>query len=215
MQRQLAQYYYQTAVEKAIANQLTDATKLLDQSVVLNRELWQAWNVLGLCCYRLGDFSRAKEAWKQSCQLKPQQNPAEEYRATFQSPVFIQIQDRYSSALVSAQDGKYSAARKTLSGEDFPAGEFVHFSNLLGLCHWADGKIHLAFETWRNALQLDITNPLTLYYLREATVPQKQRVPFAKFWQGLKMFFSERWGFSCPFRSDSNPYPAAAKEDSP
>jgi tetratricopeptide (TPR) repeat protein len=193
MQGNLAHFYYSQAVALANDNQLTRAKEQLQQSLSLKPDLWQGWNVLGLCCYRLGEFALTKEAWERSRELMPEQNPAEEYLATFHSPVLSRIQRQYKSALTSAQQGEYGCAVKILQERSFSS--FVRFSNLLGLCHYALGDTSSALKAWGHSLRMDTANPLALYYIQEVTTPKPEKAEgaFARLWRGFKTFFSDRW----------------------
>lgn len=183
MKSQLARFYYDQALDLALTDQLSLAKEKLDACLSLNPQLWQGWNLLGLCCYRLGDFPQCKEAWTRSIELTPE-NPAEVYLTSLSS--LSQVLADYHTALGHALDGNYRRALRIMEAKSFPSYEIVRFANLLGLCQFAVGEKNAAFVSWGKSLRLDKTNPWALHYIREAALnPIPERI-WAKIWRAVK-----------------------------
>lgn len=159
--------YWQEGLRCAHSKKITLAVAALEKAVMLQEDKWEAYNLLGLCCYRLGTFDRCREVWERSLTLSPQDNPAAYYLEELNSPAQAYRMQRFNEALALAQRGRYRQAEKRLREKDVCCFSFVTFTNLLGLCLYGRHKKKLALWTWLQALTLDRENPWTLKYLQQ------------------------------------------------
>ncbi|PKM79098.1 MAG: hypothetical protein CVU88_07540 [Firmicutes bacterium HGW-Firmicutes-13] len=164
----LGKYYYRQGLRLAKEKRITPAVTALERAAALRQEDWKSWNVLGLCYYRLGKFRCAGEAWEQSLFRCPDENKAALYLEYLKSSDFLNICSKYNQGLELTRKGKYRKAEKILEKRELL--NFVSFSNLLGLCLYAQGKKKRAFQVWRQVLSMDRDNLLTLKYIQKSDI---------------------------------------------
>ena len=112
MIEQLAMNYYEQGAIMAAKGSITPAIDRLEKAVVLDEKHWEAWNVLGLCQYQLGEYSKAKVAWQESLDRCGDDNPASDYLKELEFPEFLSSRQGYNKALELAQKGDYRRAIK-------------------------------------------------------------------------------------------------------
>ncbi len=168
MFKDFGNYYYLQGLRLAGEKRITPAVTALERAASFREEDHNTWNVLGLCCCRLGQFSRAKEAWERSLFYCPNHNKANSYLEFLNSSEFLHICQRYNRGLELTRNGEFRQAEKIF--QDRELLNFVPFINLLGLCLYARGKKKRAFQAWRQALSLDRDNTAALKYIQNADV---------------------------------------------
>lgn len=166
----LSLYYYNQGLHFFSNNRVTLAKNSLEKAVAMSKEDWKRKNVLGLCYYRLGDFSAAKEIWAASLCCSPGENPASFYLKSLKEEGFLLLCQKYNEALLSARDGEHKKAERLLRDKKVSCFSFVSFINLLGLCLYAQGKKNKALRVWAQALTIDQEHPLTLKYLQQSLI---------------------------------------------
>ena len=171
----LAQFYFKKGLQHIRENKITPAVATFEKAVALNGGNWKIANVLGLCYYRLGDFSGAKRSWKRSQAQYTENNPATSYLEDLHGIDFSNCWQGYNKALKLAGDGKYRQAERILLLRETACFSFVSFTNLLGLCQYGRGKKKKALYTWLQALSLDREHPLTLKYLQQGFAGTKNQ----------------------------------------
>jgi tetratricopeptide (TPR) repeat protein len=134
MLEELGRFYFQQGLRCVKDKRITLAVTVLEKAAVLRESDWKIRNVLGLCYYRLGDFSKSKEAWEQSLLQSPEENPAARYLEYLQREGFSFLSQKYNEALELARSGKYKQAEQILVQKELLCFSFVSFTNLLGLC---------------------------------------------------------------------------------
>ncbi|ABR46518.1 Tetratricopeptide TPR_2 repeat protein [Alkaliphilus metalliredigens QYMF] len=184
MLQDLANYYFHQGLRLAKENHITKALEQLKKATALQGENWQALNLQGLCFYELGDFSKAKGAWKRSLTCKNQENIASHYLGEMEQGDFEDLCKEYNQALMLAKLKKYKKAIKILNSKEFASIKITSFQNLLGLCYLAQGKKVKALHVWHQALKIDIDNPYTLRYIQESLGNLEEKSWFAKWFAG-------------------------------
>lgn len=66
---QLSRLYYNKGLELLHTNKINDALIVLKKSISLVDTNISAWNLLGLCYYRLCRFKMAEYCWKESLKV--------------------------------------------------------------------------------------------------------------------------------------------------
>lgn len=160
--------YYRLGLSLALENRISSAVEVLEKAVIFDESNWKAWNVLGLCRYRLGDFNKAKKAWQKSLIINSETNPAARYLNDMESDEFKSLQKQYDLALELALLGKYSKAVRIINSNKFLSSSFVYPLNLLGLCLYGRGKFRKARSKWEMALSLDQDNPYSTKYIAKS-----------------------------------------------
>ncbi|MBA1336041.1 MAG: hypothetical protein HPY66_1862 [Firmicutes bacterium] len=166
----LGEYFYIMGAGLSRERRISRAVEALEAAVALKGDHWKAWNLLGLCYYRLGEFSKARRAWNRSIRLQQWDNPALEYMYDMTNPAFIEILRRYNKALELAAGKKYRQAGDMLERTLPGLPPLVSYVNLLGLCRYGQGKTKTALKLWSHAAELDRENPDAVRYIRSAAV---------------------------------------------
>lgn len=170
IQDELSSYYYSLGLDLAKGSNMTEGIEALKKAVGLKPSTWNAWNVLGLCLYRLGDFQSAKDAWEKSISIYDAEgeNPAAHYIEAIMEDSFINLCNKYNSSLSLAKKGNFKEAARILESKDFHNCQIVKFVNLWGLCKFAQGRRKEAVRIWSASLQIDVGNEDTIRYITEA-----------------------------------------------
>ncbi|MBM7583195.1 tetratricopeptide (TPR) repeat protein [Caldicoprobacter guelmensis] len=179
----LSNKYYRLGLSLALENRISSAIEVLEKAVVFDQSNWKAWNVLGLCRYRLGDFDKARKAWQKSLIINPETNPAVRYLNDMESDEFKSLQKQYHLALKLALSGKYSQAIRIINGNKFLGSSFVYPLNLLGLCLYGRGKFRRARSKWEMALSLDQDNPCSTRYVAESVRISNKKGFLVDWWE--------------------------------
>jgi tetratricopeptide (TPR) repeat protein len=185
MLEELGRFYFQQGLRYVKDKRITLAVTVLEKAAVLRESDWKIRNVLGLCYYRLGDFSKSKEVWEQSLFQSPEENPAARYLEDLQREDFFTLSQKYNKALELARSGKYKQAEQLLRQKELLCFSFVSFTNLLGLCLYGRGKKQKALRVWLRALSLDRENPFTLKYLLDDFTKTKTNRGLGRCFQGF------------------------------
>jgi len=160
--------YYNQGLELAKAASLTKALEVLKKAVNFNPSFVEAWNVLGLCLYQLGEFSFAKSAWQKSSEiLNSEENTAVFYLKQLEEKEFCELSKQYNHALFLAQKGKFKEAAAILSSVNMSSYKTVASKNTLALCRFGENKKIEALQIWKSALEMDRENFSILQYLKE------------------------------------------------
>lgn len=166
MLEDLARHFYLQGLWLAGEDRLTPAVPSLERAAALGGDDSKAWNVLGLCYYRLGQFGGARGAWERSLHYGGGDNRAGLYLEYLDSQECLRICRNYEQGLGLARQRDYREAARLLGSREMQG--YVPTLNLLGLCLYASGKEGGAWQAWRQALALDRDNPDTLRYLQGA-----------------------------------------------
>ncbi|NLI93095.1 MAG: hypothetical protein GX434_13175 [Peptococcaceae bacterium] len=163
----LSRSYYNQGLRMAREDQIGPAVQSLAKAVCYHSDNIEAWNLAGLCCYRLGKYKTAEYCWTQSVNKRQEENAACGYLADLRkaleetAPCFSQV------ASLCRQE-KYGQAAGILSKEictrfDLATG----LLNFLGVLQVLDGKMNEAVKCWTTVLALDKADPDAGLYLED------------------------------------------------
>ena len=161
----LSLYYYNKGLQQARESRISTAAKTLVKAVSYDRGNIQAWNLAGLCYYRLGEYKSAAYCWTQSLQQLPENNRAAAFLADLQNA--LEETDPYFSHVASlCRQQKYRQAAGILSKEI--CSRFALSAalwNYLGVIHLLSGRTTAAVKCWQTVLSIDKSNVAAARYL--------------------------------------------------
>ncbi|NSW91117.1 MAG: hypothetical protein HPY74_10690 [Firmicutes bacterium] len=178
-------YYYNMGLKRARNNEITLAVEALSIAVALKGDNIYAWNLLGLCYYRLGKLPTAEYCWMVSLYVNNQDNPASEYIKSVKEEKKA-LEDCVSSITALIGEREYKKALKVLQKKlqksrgfirkfilknnntderDSEINDNVMMLNYIGLLYMLSGKRKKALKAWGKALLLDAANPQALMYI--------------------------------------------------
>jgi tetratricopeptide (TPR) repeat protein len=163
----LSRFYYNQGLHQAREDRIGAAVQNLAKAVSYDSDNIEAWNLAGLCYYRLGKYKTAEYCWTLSVHKRPEGNAAGDYLADLRNtleetgPYFSQV-----ASLCGYE--KYGQAAGILSKEicsrfDLSAG----LLNLLGVLRILNGKASAAVKCWTTVLSIDKSNAGAALYLAE------------------------------------------------
>lgn len=163
----LSRFYYNQGLQQAREDRIGAAVQNLAKAVSYDSDNIEAWNLAGLCYYRLGKYKTAEYCWTRSVHKRREGNAAGDYLSDLRNtleetgPYFSQV-----AALCGHK--KYGQAAGILSKEicsrfDLSAG----LLNLLGVLRVLDGKTGAAVKCWTTVLSIDKSNAGAALYLSE------------------------------------------------
>jgi tetratricopeptide (TPR) repeat protein len=167
MIKNLSAAYFNTALQLARDNQPGRAVTTLLKAVNYDSENTEAWNLTGLCHYRLGNYKSARYCWQQSLQHAPAENPAAFYLNDLNGAL-SETAPWFEEVTSLCRQKKYGPAAtifRTKICSRFPPS--VHLLNYLGVLKMLEGKTKEAGKCWSDALSLDKENADAVRYLNE------------------------------------------------
>lgn len=170
---------YNDGLERARVRDLSGAIEVLSQSLKLNKRNIPARNLLGLVYFEMGEVVSALSQWIISKNLEPKKNPADDYiQAVQANPARLetinQTIKKYNQSLLYCQQGSRDLAviqlKKVLSMNP----KLVKAHQLLALLYMQNEEYERARKELKRALAIDMTNTITLGYLKELDQLPKQ-----------------------------------------
>ena len=161
---------YNEALEKAKENDLSGAAEQLEQSLIFDKNNYQARNLLGLIYYELGRIAEALRHWIISTSYQTQDNPAEAYINQLQKNA-RDMEKRndavrmYNQSLLYLQQGSDDLAIIQLKKSLDINPDFIDAYNLFTLCCIMEKNYKRAHQFIETVLQKDIKNPYALRYM--------------------------------------------------
>jgi len=175
----LSSFYYNNGLSYACSHNVTLAVEWLKKSVCYNRRNTTAWNLLGLCFFRLGNFGMAEYCWIESVKNG---DPVEAPR--YLDNIKGVGSTGYSAlkkALALSSTGRCKKALKILD-EEVPDGlkKSAALLNYTGILKYVAGRKKEAVSIWQEAAAMDVSNPQSNLYLRFAGSPGKRTAGILK-----------------------------------
>ncbi|MDP3487064.1 MAG: tetratricopeptide repeat protein [Bacillota bacterium] len=167
MFRELSLAYYNCGMQLAKNSRLGSAVQSLGKAISYDSSFIEAWNLIGLCCYRLGKYQEADYYWQQSLQRSQAQNAATHYLADLRGSI-SQAMPYFAKVEALCQQKDYGRAAALFSAHicaHFPVS--VSMLNYLGVLHVLDGKPRKASKCWTDVLSIDKDNVEARRYLNE------------------------------------------------
>jgi len=163
----LSRFYFNKGLSLVREDQIGPALQNLDKAVSYNTDNIEAWNLAGLCYYRLGKYKTAEYCWTQSVNKRLEGNAAGAYLADLRgtleetAPYFFQ-----TSAL--CREERYGQAARIVSKEICSRFDSsARLLNYLGVLQQLAGKTDLAVQCWTNVISLDKSNTDARLYLED------------------------------------------------
>ncbi|MCQ2507227.1 MAG: hypothetical protein MJ097_00390 [Dorea sp.] len=173
-------YWYNDALRKAKARDLTGACASLKKSLQYNRSNVDARNLLGLCMFGRGDVMEALTQWILSKNYRTDNNMADDYiqKVCGNSKEFAKLNQAaksYNNALIFAREGKTEEAEMLVKKAIENNPEHVKAYQLYTLLALEKDDESLARQMIHKAYRLDVTDPATLRYMHEINLRNKER----------------------------------------
>lgn len=184
MLNSLAQFYFNQSLELANKGELSSALDCISRAVSYDSSNIEAWNMAGLCAYRLGKYKMAEYFWEQSLRNTNDQNRAAVYLADLKKSLEATSQ-HFSKVTVFCQQGQYKKAAELVDKAICPRfGCSAELLNLLGVLQMLGGKTSQAVTSWERALTVDQANRKAQRYLKEVRGSFSYKI--SKLWNTLK-----------------------------
>lgn len=166
---------YNDGLAKAKVRDLSGAVQILKKSLELYKKNTNARNLLGLVYFEMGETVSALGEWVISKHFQPENNDADAYMEEIQSnPTQLdtanQAIKKYNSALLSAKQGNEDLAMIQLKKVTSINPKFIRAHQLLALLYMKSGENEKAKKYLLKAAKIDVSNTLTLKYLKELGV---------------------------------------------
>lgn len=167
MLENLSRFYYNKGLRLAREDEIGPAVQNLTKAVSYNSDNIEAWNLAGLCYYRLGKYKTAEYCWTQSVNKRREGNAASDYLADLMNT--LEETGPYFSQIASlCQQEKYGQAAGILSKKICSRFDLsIGLLNFLGVLQVLDGKINRAVKCWTTVLSLDKSNADARLYLED------------------------------------------------
>lgn len=161
----LSRYYYNKGLQEARQRQISLAVRSLAGAVSFDSKNWQAWNLAGLCHYRLGSYKTARWCWQKSMEMQPAANGAAAYLNILEQNLQA-TESFFKQVAALAAQKKYREAARVLREEICSRfGAAAALYNYLGLLEVLGGKPGAAARCWENVLKVDSGNAAAERYL--------------------------------------------------
>ncbi len=174
-------------LECAKVSDVTGAIKYLSNSVMLNKSNYNAFNLLGLCYYQVGEISLAIEQWVISKKIQSENNDATRYldKVRASKSKLSNYNDsvkKYNQALEHCSKGSVDISMVSLKKAISLNPSFVNARLVLALCYYKDNKKSSALKEVNKVLEIDGGNLLAKKYLKEFSdkAPVKEEVQLEK-----------------------------------
>ncbi|MFO7953105.1 MAG: tetratricopeptide repeat protein [Bacillota bacterium] len=167
MTEHLSRIYYNRGLELAREDYPKEAVLNLRKAISYDPDNISAWNLTGLCYYRMGKFKTAGYCWAHSVNRNRETNKATDYLVDLKA-AFKETGPSFNRLYKLCADRKYHQAAKILNNEIIP-----HFDasedllNMLGILRLLEGKPRMAMDCWEKALTVNKKSTAALCYLNE------------------------------------------------
>lgn len=190
---------YNDGLEAALAQDLSAAATLLEQSILFDKNNYQARNLLGLVYAETGRMADALKHWIVSNSLVSENNPAAGYIEYLQKHArkMDQYNDAvrlYNQALHYLHQGSDDLAIIQLKKSLDLSPGFIDANNLMTLCCLMEHNEKRAQHFIDAVLRKDVNNPIALRYSQElgkerrgSVGKQKKRAAGAEVAQGISV----------------------------
>jgi len=168
--------HYNRGLQHARAGRLGEAIKSLAGAMSYDPGNVEAWNLVGLCYYRLGLYAMAGQCWGGSVERKRDANPAAAYLVKLRTAL-EQGKPLFSQVEVLTSRREYTRAAQVLEGDILPLfGPSEMLLCKLGLLKALQGKRDQAVQCWKQALAVNADSEDAGRYLAEMAVRPLSRL---------------------------------------
>ncbi len=191
MTDQLSQIYYNRGLKLSRAACLHEAATSLIKAISCDPNNISAWNLAGLCYYRMGKFKTAGYCWAHSVNRSRENNKALAYLTDLKMAL-QETGPAFDRLYKLCADKKYGHAAAVLKKEITPCFDAAEdLLTMLGVLRILEGKPGLAVECWEKAVAVNKRSPAALRYLK--AVKQKPGYRFYRIKARL-INFMRGWG---------------------
>lgn len=162
-----SQSYYNCALKYLNDKQVLNAYEMLLKSINFYSKDVDALNLLGLTCYMLCDFDKAKYYWAKSKSINEDNNRAIYYLNIMESEKFELLICEYNNAIDLIDKSNYKEAITKLDLIIDMDDDLIEPYAIIGLCYLALDDYNMAKSYIKKALSKDRNNIRYLYYLDE------------------------------------------------
>lgn len=163
-------------LEMLCQQDISGAVKKLKEAFYIMPHDIQTLNLMGNCCYILGEFEKAESYWHEVLQYEPNNKIARSKLRNFKAPAFKFWLKRYYNALALIQNREYEKAKEILHELLQENDSFISVYKFLGLCYKELGEGTDALKVWRQGLKLDKNNEELQGYIADTV--NKNKLPF-------------------------------------
>ncbi|MBS4021326.1 MAG: tetratricopeptide repeat protein [Dethiobacter sp.] len=162
----LSRFYYNSGLQLARKDQISEAVEHLLKALSYDSNNIEAWNLAGLCYYRLGKYKTAECCWSRSVDKSPAESNAVGYLTDLRQT--LQDTDKHFTWAASlCRQGKYGQAAGVLNEEVCSRFDLsAALLNYLGVLRLLEGKTGAAVRCWANVLTIDKSNASARLYLK-------------------------------------------------
>lgn len=166
MFEQLSRHYFNKGLDFLHSGKINDASVVLKNSVSLDDTNISAWNLLGLCYYKLCRFKMAEYCWEESLKANTHGNKANEYIEKLNS-VNAEAENITAgvNALVSKKRFKEAdqVFENSMVFKSFYKCSAV--KSYAGILKKLAGNDKAALELWKGALENETNNSKAIRYI--------------------------------------------------
>lgn len=191
MIEQLSREYYNRGLELARAACLKEAVASLMKAISYDKDNIAAWNLAGLCYYRMGKYKTAGYCWTHSVNCNREGNKAIAYLAALNS-VLEETGFFFGRLSKLCAEREYGHAAEVLSKAIMPRFDSAEdLLTMLGVLRLLEGKPGRAVECWEKALTVNKRSPAALRYLDAV----RHKPAYRFWWIKERLFkFTKGWG---------------------
>lgn len=180
MKNNLGISYYNKGLKNLREKKLSSSIECLKNSVALI-ENEKAYNLLGLCFWRMGKLSVAKQWFIKSLALEVKDNLAKDYLTNINHIIFS-TNDDITKMKIEIHDMKNKKLLKLLLKD---LHKFLHntvyYNNIAGLVYFRLKNNKMAMEFWKKSININIEDVNTARYIAEIMNIEKKF--FNKIWR--------------------------------
>jgi len=156
MTNKISMLYYNMGLEMIRSGRVQDAMCMLKKSVSLKDTNVEAWNLLGLCYYKVCRLEMAQYCWNQSLKIDSIENDAQRYIKELQ-PIIKEAKEIDAKVRKLVLEKNFKQADKLFEGSVLKQnlGECSEVKNFEGILKRLSGDRKKALNLWESALQTE------------------------------------------------------------
>jgi|BioPla2DNA2_1021312.scaffolds.fasta_scaffold60473_2 tetratricopeptide (TPR) repeat protein len=154
MTDKISMLYYNMGLEFLREDKVQDALSVLKKAVSLKDTSVEAWNLLGLCYYKLLKFEMARYCWNESLKVDSCDNKANEYIELFQ-PFYEKVKKDISEIDSLVLQKRYKEADNKFQNSVLKQkfSDCAEVANYEGILKKLSGGRDLAIALWKSVLK--------------------------------------------------------------
>lgn len=162
---ELSNKYYNDSLKLVQDNKVSTAIKNLEKALKYYCRDIDTLNLMGLCKYKLCDFTGACFYWHKSLEYRPDNNRAQYYLDILEGEEFKEILEIYNEGISNYNKGNYKESIKIIKDINRKNEEWVEPYIILGLSYYNIKDYSCAKRYLEEGINKDIGNNKYLSYL--------------------------------------------------